>query len=150
MLNEYNAYDNAIRYIRTKISLMIGRAVLRAVSSTGNIQRVQVQSLDGETISDVERLQEYGLETVPKPSNTSEAIIIFPDGSRDRGMVLCIGDSAQRPSGLNPGDVCLYDCNGNSIKLTSSGIKMEDCNGNTIEMTGTQVKIQGTNHTVDQ
>lgn len=108
--------------IKRKIMLLVGRCVLAAIKNSGKTQVIQVTGLKGETITDIERYQEYGLETYPKTN--SEALILFLNGNREQGVTICIHDRRYRPTDLSEGDVCIYDYRGQRITLNSSGIKM--------------------------
>jgi len=105
--------------IKRKIYLLIGRAVLAAVNNEGKVgfydsedrptpQRVQVTGLVNETLTDLERFQEYGFETYPIPA-TAEAILVSPDGTRANSFVIMIQDITYRPTDLQEGDSCQYD-----------------------------------------
>lgn len=98
---------------------MAGRAILTAINNEGatghhasggrsNPQRVQVTGLQSETLTDVERFQEFGLETYPVGGATAEAVLLSPDGARDNAFVVVIQDKEYRPIDLSEGDVCLY------------------------------------------
>ncbi len=113
-----------INKLKNKIYLLIGRAILKAVNNKGNIQKLKVTGLYNETISDVDRIQEYGLETYPK-AGTAEVVILFPNGNRDGGVVIKVGDKTYRPSGQSEGDVYLYDYRGTEIKIDSAGITLK-------------------------
>ena len=115
---------NIINKLRNKIYLLIGRAILKAVSNTASIQKLKVTGLYNETISGVDRIQEYGLETYPKVG-TAEVVILFPNGNRDGGVVIKVGDKTYRPSGQLEGDVYLYDYRGTEIKIDSIGITLK-------------------------
>ena len=140
MVNEFAKF---IDPIKRKIYLMIGRAILTAVNNTGKTQMIQVTGLKDETISDIERMQEYGFETYPKTD--SEATINFINGNRDHGLVICISDRRYRPTDLTEGDTRHYDYRGNKITCKSTGIEIECKNGNKIELVSGKVKVNGTN-----
>lgn len=53
--------------LHRRIHLMIGRAVLTALSDAAGRQRVQFGALKGETKDGVERVQEYGITSCPLP-----------------------------------------------------------------------------------
>ena len=55
-------WKRLIRPITNKIFLLLGRAVLRAVENSGATQKIQIVALASETISDIERFQEYVLK----------------------------------------------------------------------------------------
>ncbi len=92
--------------IRSKLALMVGRAVLAAINNSGKTQKIQVVGLYDETISGVERFQEYGLETYPYKD--AEALMVFVNGNRDQGIAACVHDRRYRPKDLAEGEVVLY------------------------------------------
>jgi len=108
--------------LKRKIFLLVGRAIVTAVNNSGKTQLVQVTALKDETISDIERMEEYGFATYPKTG--SEALINFINGNRDHGLVVCIHDRNYRPTDLTEGDVRVYDYRGNKITCKSTGIEI--------------------------
>ena len=91
--------NRTIEKIKNRIYLLIGRAILKAVNNTDSIQKVKVNILKNESATDVDRIQEYGLETYPK-TGTAEVVILFPNGNRDNGVCIKVGDKTYRPSGM--------------------------------------------------
>jgi len=153
-------FKRLVRPIKNRIFLMLGRAILKAIENSGDRQRYQVIALADETISDIERFQEYGFETYPWEE--AEVFIGFLNGNRDHGIALCVHDGRYRPEDLSQGDVRVYDyrgnkitcqgsgieiecLNGNKFHLDSVGVKIECLNGNTVEMVAGETKINGTN-----
>jgi phage baseplate assembly protein V len=130
--------------IKRKIFLLIGRAILTAIDNSGKTMTVQVTGLKDETITGIERFQEYGFESYPK-IGTAECVIGFINGNREHGIVLCIHDREYRPLDLESGDTRQYDYRGNKITCKSTGIEIECLNGNKIEMISGEVKVNGTN-----
>ncbi|MFA5397433.1 MAG: phage baseplate assembly protein [Methanogenium sp.] len=110
---------------------MIGRAILTAINNSGKVQRIQVKGIYGETLTDIDRIQEYGLETYPEVSGDTEVILICPDGNREQAIAIKVGTRAYRPTTLNEGEVCLYDKFGNTILLKDGKIEI---NGNDKEL----------------
>jgi phage baseplate assembly protein V len=129
--------------LKRKIFLLVGRAIITAVNNSGKTQFVQVTALKDETISDIERMEEYGFATYPKTG--AEALINFINGNRDHGLIVCIHDRNYRPTDLAEGDVRVYDYRGNKITCKSTGIELECLNGNKIEMVSGAIKCNGTN-----
>ena len=137
--------DRILIPIKRKIFLIIGKAILTAVNNSGKTQKIQITGLKNETITDIERFQEYGLETYPRTDSEAEAVVAFINGNRDQGFVLCVHDRANRPTDLLEGNVRLYDYNNNKITLSDNGIKIEDKNNNVIELKSGEINITGTN-----
>ena len=110
--------------IKSKIYMMIGHAVVLAVSNKETIdgvekifplQKLEVECLAGDRFTNIERVQEYGLETYPAVDNTDkntdgypEAVAVFINGNRDQGIVIKVGDRRYRINNLQEGEVALY------------------------------------------
>jgi len=95
-----------IRPITNKIFLLLGRAVLKAIDNSEDTQKIQVIALKDETISEIERFQEYGFEGYPFVD--AEAFIGFLNGNRDHGIALVVHDGRYRPTDLTEGEVAIY------------------------------------------
>lgn len=100
--------------IKKRIFLLIGRAIVTAINADEKTMKIQVSALASETITDIERLQEYGFDSYPY-TDSSEAVILFPNGARDSGVAVVVADRENRPTGLVQGD---------SIMYTKSGLKI--------------------------
>ncbi|MDD5551220.1 MAG: phage baseplate assembly protein [Candidatus Omnitrophica bacterium] len=123
---------NIFTTLSNKIYSMIGRAILTAINNSGKVQRIQVKGIYEETLTDIDRIQEYGLETYPEISGDTEVIIVCPDGNREQAIAIKVGTRASRPTDLNEGEVKLYTKFGNKILLGDDG-KIE-LNGNDKEL----------------
>ena len=117
--------------IKRKIFLLIGRAILTAVDNSTKTQSIQVTVMKNEVITDVERPQNYGLESYPK--SDTEAIIVFQNGDRDKGLVLCVHDRENRPTTLTQGEVCVWSDSGNKITMKVDGTIHLEGNGGALE-----------------
>ena len=109
--------------MRGKVQLMIGRAILSAISDSGRVQTVQAQLLAGEVQDDVERIQQYGYTSVPLPG--AEGVVVFVGGNRDHGLVIATEDRRYRLVGLEGGEVAIYDDLGQKVHLTRNGIVID-------------------------
>ena len=87
--------------------------VLRTDDGT-QIQVVQVEILGGE-LRNVQRLQDYGITSVPLPG--AEGIALSLNGQRGRTVMIKADDGRHRPVDLEPGDVCLYTHEGTVVHL---------------------------------
>ena len=141
--------------IKNKIFNIIGRGIVTLIDNSGTkFQKVQLNALADETISDIERVQPYGLETYPwsmSPNSTSklfkgtdpnnlaevQAIAAFLNGNRDQGLIIVVGDRYYRLTDLAQGEVALYtfkdkEAAGHRIHLKADG---------SIEVKGTSIDI---------
>lgn len=110
-----DAFARLTAPLRNRIANMVARAVVKMVSDSGKLQMVQLGILDGETREGCERLQEYGLTSVPLAG--AEAVVLFVGGRRDHGLVVAVDDRRHRKTGLQPGEVALYTDEGDYILL---------------------------------
>ncbi|MEW6612712.1 MAG: phage baseplate assembly protein V [Pseudomonadota bacterium] len=101
--------------MRGKVRLMVGRAILAAISDAGAIQTAQAQLLADETHDDMERIQEYGFTSVPLPG--AEGVAVFVGGNRDHGLIIATDDRRCRKKDLQGGEVALYTDEGDCIVL---------------------------------
>ena len=107
--------------------LMSGRAVLNLVNDAAGLQTLQVSALADETRDDVERVQNYGMSSVPL--NGATVIMVAVAGVRDHLVAVAVDDPRYRPQNLQPGEVCIY---------TDEGDKIHFKRGNIIEVTTKQ------------
>jgi len=102
----FNDFIRLINPIKRKIFLSMCRGILKFINNDEGTQKVQLTALAGETITDAERFQEYGLETYPLTE--AELFGAFLNGNRDQGIILCAHDRRYRPKNLSEGEVALY------------------------------------------
>jgi phage baseplate assembly protein V len=107
-----------------RISLMLGRALLTAVSDANQRQLVQLAALAGEVKSDVERVQEYGFTSHPLPG--AQVLFVSMGGNRDHPVAISVDDPRYRVKDLSAGEVAIYTDEGDKIVLKR---------GNTVEIT---------------
>jgi hypothetical protein len=113
--------------VQRKIMMLVGRGELKRVNNAGTVglkarsgshpQRIQAEFMSSEILTDMERFQEYGLETYPK--TTAEALAAFLNGNRENACVVVIQDKTLRPTDLSEGEVCLYDGDGARVWFQS-------------------------------
>ncbi len=111
--------------VMRRVRLMLGRAVVNIVNDSLKAQNMQVSMLDDETPDDVERLQNYGLISVPLPG--AEAVIGCIGADRDHAVALVVEDRRYRPTGLETGDTGLYHHEGHRLRLTKDGRLIITC-----------------------
>jgi phage baseplate assembly protein V len=98
---------------------MAGKATVENVDDSSGVQQIQASVLQDEVLDQVERAGCFGITSNPKPG--AFAVILFPNGNRDTGIVIATEDQRYRPTDLNPGEVAVYDSAGNIIHLKSDG-----------------------------
>lgn len=118
-------FGKLIQPYARRIRLTVSRGIVRLVNDALKLQEVQIALLADETRDGVERFQNYGLTSVPLSG--AEGVFLSVGGSRDHGIVIAIDDRRYRLKGLLPGEVALYDDQGQVIKLKR---------GKAIEITG--------------
>jgi len=101
--------------IRRRIAMLAARAVVRLVSDGSRRQLMQLEVLAGELRDGIERMQDYGLTSHPHAG--ADAAVVFLGGNREQGIVLAVDDRRYRVTGLQPGEVVLYDDLGNRVEL---------------------------------
>ena len=112
--------------LRRRVQLMVGRCVVTLVSDALKMQGVQISILSDETRDKVERLQNYGFTSNPKPG--AEAVVLAVGGTRNHAVVIACDDRRYRLTGLTSGEVAVYTDEGDKIVLKR---------GNVIEITST-------------
>ena len=121
--------------LQNKIYRVIGKALLVALDNSASVQKIQVSVLKNETASNLERSQEYGLDSYPKAG--AQVVILAIGGNRDHAIALSISDRRYRPTDLAEGEVAIYSyrdadlSNKHRVHLKANGdmdIKCETAN----------------------
>lgn len=99
---------------------LFSRGVVSAVNSALKMQTVQIQLLTGEGKDNVEHFEPYGYTSHPHVG--AEQVTGFVEGDRSHGIVLIVADRRYRLVGLAPGEMAIYDDQGQRVHLTRHGI----------------------------
>jgi phage baseplate assembly protein V len=118
--------------LQRRVMLAIGRGTLGPVNDADGLQRSQVTLLAGETRDNVERIQPYGFSAVPLPG--ADVLVVCVGGNRDHPVIIGADDRRHRPTGMQPGDVCIYS-NQTGHKITLKADR-------TIEIEGDEITIK--------
>lgn len=105
-----------------RIQMMVARAVVQRVDDGTGIQSHQLGALADELVEDAERMQDYGFTSVPHPG--AEAVVVFPGGLRSHGLIVAVGDRRYRLTGLQAGEVAMYDDQEQAVILTREGMRV--------------------------
>lgn len=114
-----NFFQRAIKPLRDRVYIMIGRAIITAVDDSKMFQELQLSALAGETLGKVQRFQNFGFTSNP-PLGT-EAIISSLGGNRDNTIVIATDNRNIRIKNLESGETAIYTDDGTYIKLKKTG-----------------------------
>lgn len=126
--------------LRTRLRLLVSRAAVREVDSGSAQQLLRLGLLGDEERRGVPHVEPYGFTSAPKEG--SEAVAVFPQGDRGRGLVVVVGDRRFRLKGLKPGEVALYTDEGDRIHFRRGG-EIDVQAGNLVRLSAPQVRIEG-------
>lgn len=113
------------------------RGVINLVKTEDNISKAQVSALAGETLQDVEVMQQFGFTSVP-PAN-SQAVIIPIGGQSSHSIVIATENGAFRVKSLKEGEVAIYDKSGSTIVLKEGKLIEVSCDRFVVNCTSYQV-----------
>lgn len=117
---------NALDRIWRRLQMLAGRGRIKAGDDSGPVQTAQVQLNDKEIRDNTPRVAEYGFTSMPLPG--CQALVIFATGDRSNGVICGTNDEAHRLKNLQPGEVALYDDQGQSVWIKRGGIEI-NCAG---------------------
>lgn len=146
-----NFINKAMAPLKTRVQLMVGRAVLLASQDSKGIQTWQIKGLQGETFDGVPRVQEFGFSS--NPPQGSDAIMVAVGGSRESLVVIATDHKTYRFKNLASGESVLYTDDGTSIHLKKAGqIEIKTATKVLIETADVEItgnlKVGGTTHGV--
>ena len=106
---------NPIDAVKRMVLNVVNRAVVRLVNDDLKMQAMQIEVLRGEVRQAVERFQNYGFTSVPMKG--AEAVVLFPGGLREQGLIIAVDDRRYRLKGLEAGEVAIYTDEGDYVHL---------------------------------
>ena len=130
-----DAVSRMVQPLQQRVLLSIGRALIKGTDDSGRLHSLQLAALKGELMAEVPQMVAYGLGSRVLPADEDggpEAVIVCVGGNRDHPVAIATEDRRHRPTdGLEPGEVCLYDDQGTTIKLKRGNILQIDVAGGT-------------------
>jgi phage baseplate assembly protein V len=118
-----SGFGRELAPVAGRIQMMIGRATIGRTDDAPQAQEMQVELLADEVQDGVERFQGYGFTSVPHPG--AEAVVAFVGGLRSRGVVVQVEDRRYRLKALKPGEVAIFDDQGQVVHLKRNGVRIE-------------------------
>ncbi len=108
-----------IEAVQRRVANMIARAVVSLVADADGLQIMQLDVLEGETRTDCERFQNYGMTS--RPVVGADAVVVFPGGDRATAYVIAVDDRRYRLRNLQAGEVAIYSHDGTYVLLKTGG-----------------------------
>lgn len=106
-----------------RLQNLLARGTVAMSNAARKMQTLQVKLLAGETLDALEHFEPYGFTSHPKPG--AEVAALFVDGDRSHGIVLVVADRRYRLTSLVPGEVAIFDDQGQKVHITRSGIVVQ-------------------------
>lgn len=106
-----------------KLSDFLARGVVLLADAKRRMRTLQVRLLAGEVRDGLEHVEPYGFTS--EPLTDAEAFALFFSGERSHGIVFCVADRRYRLKPLQPGEVALYDDQGQKAHFTRDGIVVD-------------------------
>lgn len=128
--------------LSNRVSSLVRQCKLTNINDNKQLQEVQVNAL-GSTYDKLQRLQNYGFTSVP--NTEAEGLLLSIGGNSNTSIIVVMDDSRYRITGLESGDVAIYDNKGQIIKLTKDGISIE-----TEQDAGVTIKCKKANIEADE
>ena len=116
--------------VMARIRRVVMGSVIKMVDDSGDLQKMQVQSIGRSVYDNIESFGVFGMAS--NPPIGLDAIIVERNG---KYISIAIGDREYRIKDLESGDTAIYDIRGQIIKLNKDGIKIRDSFGNNIQTT---------------
>ena len=110
--------ESAVRDLAARVRGSIGRGIVKLISESGGIQRVQVETANGIE-SDLEHPQEYGFASRPKAG--AKATVVRLRGEAGAALVILVDDERYRIA-LQDGEVAIHDWQGNKFHVKQNGM----------------------------
>lgn len=138
-------FNRLLRPLKAKVYRIIGKAIVKAIDNSNSAQKLQITVLKNETVTDIERVQEYGLDTYPKAD--SQAIILSLNGNRENGVVINVSDRRYRLTNLSEGEVAIYtyeDANAGGHRIHLKSGQEIEINCDTLDVNATtEINLDG-------
>lgn len=137
-MSDLSVFSRLLAPLARRIRLMTSRCVITLIDDAAKLQGAQVMLLADEVGDQVERFQNYGFTSVPKPG--AEGIYLALGGDRKHGVLVAVDDRRFRLKSLADGEVAMYSDEGDSI-VFKRGRKIEVTAGTEAKVTAPLAEI---------
>ena len=117
-----NFFSRAIKPVKDRLLLMVGRAIITALNDSKPIQEAQVKALSGESLEKIQRFQDFGFNSVVPPG--TEGILLSLAGARGNSVIVGTEHRDHRPQGWAVGEAGMYNVEA-MIAILRLGGKLE-------------------------
>lgn len=117
--------------LKARVSGMIARAVLTAVSESSKMRSVQFEVYKDEG-EEAEHWEAYGWTSRAKDG--AEVLVLSIGASRDHRAAVVVADRRYRPTDLEEGEVCVHDDQGAEVRLMRAKVRVRPKDGGDVEI----------------
>ena len=139
-MDSIRAFQRLLTPILARIRRVIMGSVIKMVDDSGDLQKMQVQTIGRSVYDNIEKFGQFGFTSNP-PAGL-DSIIVERNG---KYISIAIGDRKYRIKNLASGDVAIYDMRGQIVKLNADGITVNDAFGNTVTTTNSGINLTDKN-----
>lgn len=101
------------------------RGLIARVNNAPDNQLTQITALDGETLPDVEMMQQFGFSASP-PAGT-QCVVLPLGGKTAHGIIIATENGSLRFKPLQPGETVIYNAFGDHVVLRANRITEINC-----------------------
>lgn len=129
---------------------LIERATLTARDEDSGTRLVQCSFAGGYQRSKLEHVEPYGFTTEPFKDGETDAVVVNLNENKSHSLVVMINDHRYRLTGLQDGEVCMYDDKKRKIYLKREGIEIDGVDDPVEVHTNGDIKVKsGANITLE-
>lgn len=118
-MNFIDQFNRLLAPIRMLLRQMATKGSIDSVDDSGAMQEVKVITGDGEVLDQLERIQPFGLTSVPERDD--EVIVLILNGDPAHAIAIQVGASSRRPTGLAEGEVAVWRDSSNKVVFKANG-----------------------------
>ncbi len=94
-------------------------------SKDGKMRRLQLAMRADETRDNLEHFEPYGFSSEPFTDGKTDALVHFLDDCKAHGIVVCVDDRRYRITGMEQGEVAIFDDKERHVYLKRDGIEID-------------------------
>ena len=117
-MNQYSL-ERILRPITNKLSLMLGRAVIRALTTDNGKLQIDAEIFADDIVTKREYFTHHGLFS--RPPIGSHCLIACPGGRRENAVIVAVKSNANIPDQAATAEIALYTSQGSVIALMPNG-----------------------------